>query len=217
MIRKHAVIGIMIAAMSVATIGAQVNPLSAIGRAIARVGIEHEQRPALMRAIADELNADAGQPLYGVLVKRSGNNCGGLSCDVICSGQGADQRQWDVLRDERLPAFNEVAQATMRRDVCEIRAGGGPGPVPQPTPPPTPPQLDRVAQLVEQLVERVRALQERLDDLDRHAIADVRQRLEEFREAFGAHVAAPPALPPLRCTGNTKPFGGALVLDCDKR
>lgn len=211
---RRACIGILIGALTAIGVSAQTNPHSAIGRAIERVGLEHGQRLALMRAIADELNVDAGQPLYGVLVKRTGNNCGGYSCDVICSGQGADQRQWDVLEDETRPAFNEVGQAGMRRDVCEIRAGGGPGPVPQPTPPP---QLDRLVQLVEQLGERLRALQERIDLIQQEARERANEQREQINRLPGEIVIPPVTLPPLRCTGNTKPFGGALVLDCDKR
>jgi hypothetical protein len=36
---------------------------------------------------------------FGLLVKTSGSNCNGYSCDIICSGNGGNQRQWDVLID----------------------------------------------------------------------------------------------------------------------
>ena len=53
-----------------------------------------------MRAVARSLNANGidGAP-FGILRKSGGHNCGGYSCDVICSGSGNGQRQWDVLGD----------------------------------------------------------------------------------------------------------------------
>jgi hypothetical protein len=53
-----------------------------------------------LRQVARDLNKAgiAGGP-YGILVKTSGSNCFGYSCDIICSGQGGGQRQFDVLID----------------------------------------------------------------------------------------------------------------------
>jgi hypothetical protein len=55
---------------------------------------------AFLRAVARDLNkyGFSGGP-FGLLVKTGGNNCGGYSCDIVCSGQGGGQRQWDVLGD----------------------------------------------------------------------------------------------------------------------
>jgi hypothetical protein len=51
--------------------------------------------PNLLAAIAHDLNS--GQtPVYGRLVKLSGNNCGGFACDIICRSDG---HIWDVLID----------------------------------------------------------------------------------------------------------------------
>lgn len=36
---------------------------------------------------------------FGILVKDGGYNCNGYSCDILCSGNGSGQRQWDVLGD----------------------------------------------------------------------------------------------------------------------
>ena len=43
-------------------------------------------------------NGISGAP-FGILRKEGGHNCGGYSCDVICSGNGGGQRQWDILGD----------------------------------------------------------------------------------------------------------------------
>jgi hypothetical protein len=53
------------------------------------------QAPNLLRAIAVDLNRDR-PGYYGRLVKTSGNNCGGYSCDIIC---GMDGHLWDVFTD----------------------------------------------------------------------------------------------------------------------
>lgn len=53
-----------------------------------------------LRGVAYDLNAaDVPEGPFGVLVKESGTNCAGISCDVICADQGDAQRQWDVLGD----------------------------------------------------------------------------------------------------------------------
>jgi hypothetical protein len=51
--------------------------------------------PNLLRAIAVDLNRDR-PGYYGRLIKTSGNNCGGYSCDIIC---GTDGHLWDVFID----------------------------------------------------------------------------------------------------------------------
>lgn len=51
-----------------------------------------------------------GSP-FGILVKTSGHQCNGYSCDILCSGNGGGQRQWDVLSDAegaQRPVFSEV-------------------------------------------------------------------------------------------------------------
>jgi hypothetical protein len=53
-----------------------------------------------------------------LLVKTTGNNCDGYSCDIICAQNGADHDQYDVLLDETFPQWNELADPTVRP--CEI-------------------------------------------------------------------------------------------------
>ena len=79
---------------------------------------------ACLRAIAKDLNAKAiPDGPYGILVKTAGNNCEGYSCDIICTGQGGAQRQWDVLSDSpdtAGPMWHEVAPPVAQRP-CEIQ------------------------------------------------------------------------------------------------
>ncbi|HVL67874.1 MAG TPA: hypothetical protein VM364_11475 [Vicinamibacterales bacterium] len=59
------------------------------------------QRLEFVTRIAYDLNRGGFEHRpYGILVKTEGHNCFGYSCDIICSGQGSGQRQWDVLTDE---------------------------------------------------------------------------------------------------------------------
>ena len=62
--------------------------------------MSHGQMLDFLRAAVRSLNRNgiAGGP-FGILRKEGGTNCNGFSCDVICSGQGGGQRQWDILHD----------------------------------------------------------------------------------------------------------------------
>lgn len=80
---------------------------------------------AALRAIAIDLNAHGvpGGP-FGILVKTAGSMCNGYSCDIICSGQGGQQRQWDVFVDSgptgtSNPVWREVGQPVTQRP-CEF-------------------------------------------------------------------------------------------------
>jgi hypothetical protein len=78
-----------------------------------------------LRAVAWNLNHNGvGGGPYGVLWKRSGNNCHGYSCDIICAGHGGGQRQYDVLLDIEGPQHPLWAGPhdgdDIRVDVCEI-------------------------------------------------------------------------------------------------
>jgi hypothetical protein len=98
-------------------------PLEIVQCARAQFGyMESAQLVTFLRVIASGLNA-SGIPRgpYGVLLKPGGHNCGGYSCDVICSGQGGAQRQYDVLIDgdgAQIPTWGEIPQ--IRADFCEI-------------------------------------------------------------------------------------------------
>jgi hypothetical protein len=69
-------------------------------------------------------NGISGAP-FGLLRKSGGSNCNGYSCDIICSGNGNGQKQWDVLGDAegaQVPAWNGPnAVPNIRVDVCEIK------------------------------------------------------------------------------------------------
>jgi hypothetical protein len=60
----------------------------------------HVDLVSWLRLSARDINASgtAGGP-WGVLVKTSGSNCNGYSCDILCLGNGAGQVQRDVLID----------------------------------------------------------------------------------------------------------------------
>ena len=62
--------------------------------------MSHGQMLDFSKAVVRSLNRNgiAGAP-FGILRKEGGTNCNGFSCDVICSGQGGAQRQWDILHD----------------------------------------------------------------------------------------------------------------------
>lgn len=61
---------------------------------------------------------------YGILRKRTGNNCAGYSCDILCAGNGNSQLQFDVLVDDRIPVWGGGGADIhdgIRVDVCEIQ------------------------------------------------------------------------------------------------
>jgi hypothetical protein len=62
--------------------------------------MSHSQIVSFLRASARDINSSgaAGGP-WGILVKDSGTNCNGYSCDILCLGNGGGQIQRDVLID----------------------------------------------------------------------------------------------------------------------
>ncbi len=71
-----------------------------------------DQIVSFLTQTAKDLTAGGinGSP-FGILVKTSGHQCNGFSCDILCSGNGSGQRQWDVLSDAegaQRPVFSEV-------------------------------------------------------------------------------------------------------------
>lgn len=79
---------------------------------------------AFLTQSAKDLNAAgiSGAP-FGILVKDGGHNCNGYSCDILCSGNGSGQRQWDVLGDAegaQVPGFQEILGAKLVRP-CVIQ------------------------------------------------------------------------------------------------
>jgi len=62
---------------------------------------------------------------FGILRKSGGSNCGGYACDIICAGQGNDQRQHDVLGDaegaQDAGWGSPKTYPNIRVDVCAIQ------------------------------------------------------------------------------------------------
>jgi hypothetical protein len=83
-------------------------------------GMDEEEVVDFLREVAYDLNqagiSDHGG--FGLLVKTSGNNCLGYSCDIICEGNGGGQNQYDILIDDSVPNWAEVDNPTVRP--CEI-------------------------------------------------------------------------------------------------
>jgi hypothetical protein len=81
---------------------------------------------AFLKAVAVDLNkAGVGGGPFGILQKQSGAQCHGYSCDIICSGQGTSQLQWDVLHDadgaQGATWNGPHGYPGIRVDVCEIQ------------------------------------------------------------------------------------------------
>jgi hypothetical protein len=84
------------------------------------------QMVSFLRGVAKDLNANGiGGGPFGILRKSGGSNCGGYSCDIICSGQGTAQQQWDVLGDAegaQSPGWSGPhTYPNIRVDTCEIQ------------------------------------------------------------------------------------------------
>ncbi len=86
--------------------------------------MSNSQIVQFLRAVARDLNA-AGKPYapnYGILVKDSGTQCDGYSCDIICAGNGGGQQQWDVLIDvqgSQSPVWDHIGSVAVRP--CEVQ------------------------------------------------------------------------------------------------
>jgi len=84
--------------------------------------IPHDKLPEFLERVAYDLNRGGHEHRpYGRLLKDIGNNCDGYACDIICSGQGSGQRQWDVLEDEDAkqgPQWSRVGEINVR--ACEF-------------------------------------------------------------------------------------------------
>jgi hypothetical protein len=80
----------------------------------------HSEHVSFLRGSMKDFNrvGVSGGP-FGLLRKESGNNCLGYSCDVVCSGQGASQRQYDVLISEDVPTWSgNKVPGSIRIDTC---------------------------------------------------------------------------------------------------
>jgi len=79
-----------------------------------------------LRASAKSLNRNSiPGGAFGILRKGGGANCGGYACDIICAGQGNDQRQHDVLGDadgaQTAGWGSAKTYPNIRVDVCVIQ------------------------------------------------------------------------------------------------
>lgn len=77
-----------------------------------------------LNATVRNLNANGipGAP-FGLLRKNVGHQCEGYSCDVICSGQGGGQLQWDIVHDidgAQSPTWAGPHSGNIRVDSCEV-------------------------------------------------------------------------------------------------
>ena len=75
--------------------------------------------------VASDLNKSSiGGGPYGLLRKSSGASCGGYACDIICTGSGAGQKQWDILGDSdgaQTPTWNGPnTPPNIRVDSCDV-------------------------------------------------------------------------------------------------
>ena len=81
---------------------------------------------SFLTAVAQSLNRNniADGP-YGLLRKTGGHQCNGYSCDIMCSGQGGGQKQFDVLSDSdgaQIPVWGgPLVPPNIRVDTCEIK------------------------------------------------------------------------------------------------
>jgi len=85
----------------------------------------HDQILMFEKSVASDLNKSAiGGGPYGVLRKSAGQVCGDYSCDIICSGSGAGQMQWDILFDSdgvQTPIWKGPRMLPeIRVDVCDV-------------------------------------------------------------------------------------------------
>jgi hypothetical protein len=85
-----------------------------------------DQTLAFEKSVASDLNKSSiGGGPYGVLKKSGGASCGGYACDIICTGSGSSQKQWDILGDSdgaQTPAWSGPnSGSSIRADVCEVQ------------------------------------------------------------------------------------------------
>jgi len=103
------------------------SPLSIVECERAKYGhMSSSQTVDFLKSTARSLNAKgiSGGP-FGILRKSGGSSCNGYSCDIICSGNGNGQKQWDVLGDAegaQVPAWGGPnGVPNIRVDTCEIQ------------------------------------------------------------------------------------------------
>ena len=81
---------------------------------------------SFLTAVAQSLNRNnIPDGPYGLLRKTGGHQCNGYSCDIMCSGQGGGQKQFDVLSDSdgaQIPVWGgPLVPPNIRVDTCDIK------------------------------------------------------------------------------------------------
>ena len=81
---------------------------------------------SFLTAVAQSLNRNnIPDGPYGLLRKTGGHQCNGYSCDIMCSGQGGGQKQFDVLSDSdgaQIPVWGgPLVAPNIRVDTCDIK------------------------------------------------------------------------------------------------
>lgn len=105
----------------------QTQPFNVVSCRRAQYGahMSSDQVVQFEKSVASDLNKSSiGGGPYGLLRKSSGASCGGYACDIICSGQGSGQKQWDILGDSdgaQTPAWNGPnTTPNIRVDSCDV-------------------------------------------------------------------------------------------------
>lgn len=144
LLKANAVI-IAIASMAVATpvaarfiLGQPVTPLSIVQHERGKypTPMTEEHKVQLVKAVAARLSGEIMGGPFGILKKDSGNNCLGWACDIICTGNGSQQAQYDILTAEEgaaTPKWERIPQIAIRE--CVFSFDGGDDPIPPPPPP----------------------------------------------------------------------------------
>jgi hypothetical protein len=170
------------------------------------------EAPILLRAIAVDLTQTFGTR-YGLLVKQSGNNCGGFACDIICD---SNKDHWDVFTDGpdasehyaglAAPSWN--AKGSIGDRTCQLVDVDKPSPDVD-----RPPAVDlsKFQALIDTLTGRVDALDAQLASL-MHDVQGVRDDLETRSESMVSAIEALAARPTIS-TCHASAFG--IPIHCE--
>lgn len=207
MVKRYRVLSVVVGLLACGAVPASAQVSDAVGRQIVRDAFtaaggtatlkgDLPKVAALLRTIARDLNrADPKPDHWGVARKTSGTTCTGIACDIVCSGAGPAQIQYDVLEDAEgaadgpVPRWAKVPKIAVR--VCEVMpAGGTPDPVPGPGPTPAPdPALVALTKRVEALAAQVSSLERAitaLQTVDQDIRAEFRAEVQDIRARLAA-------------------------------
>lgn len=172
------------------------------------------EAPILLRAIAVDLTQTFGTR-YGLLVKQSGNNCGGVACDIICD---ANHDHWDVFTDGpdanehyaglAAPSWIPKGSLTSDRTCSLVEAPVSPQPDPIVTPPV---DLTPLEHAIDALTTRIAEVEAQLASV-MHDVTSVRGDLETRTEGLASAVVALAARPTIT-TCHASAFG--IPIHCE--